>query len=250
MKNDKKIILKGSKKIISLALASVMITSGLLGCSKETKSLDEKQIGFNISNDDFKRSNGLYYYVLNKEGYHYYRNYNVDEFSYGKSFAKVDETKEYGTNFLNTMASSFYEKELKIVWPEDYVKAPYNIFNFDINLKIENVTAIIETPYVIVYSSITAKKDIESKNPKLKKIKKGDKISSVALYHDDKLLAFKQTGMGEDCNNVVKSKVGDIDVAISTVYELGLLNKTKDATYLDLYKYQKKLNNIPFKSTV
>ena len=234
------------KKVVMLGIATSLAFS-TSGCSKE-----EEKIGYLVENDDnIMNSDGLYQYVVDYNGLES-NNYNFSIGYNNISFAKVIEEKEYGTSFFNEMTSAFYRKHLKVIWPDCF--SLYNLdawlkeSNFDFDLKVENIKLLNGPTFKVFYSSITAKrklnligKDVISNGKR--EFLSGDNISSIAIYYESELVAFKQYGVGSDCENVVSQTIGDVDVAFVKISELGLLNETQNISLEKLKEYQEELND-------
>ena len=79
---------------------------------------------------------------------------------------------------------------------------------------------------VNIYSSATAHRDLDIDDSYLtdgrKEIKKGDKLSSVAIYYEDDLICYTQSGAGSESQNVIDASVGDAGVALLLLKKLAI----------------------------
>lgn len=233
-------------KLIALALAAGVGCS-MNGCGKNSEEKVE-EIGYLVECTDLPWQEGLYTYVINLEGLES-ENYDFDDAVHGIRFAKVNEKEEHGTTLSNDMTTAYYRDSLKMVWPscfEQYGMNWFNDSNFACTYIVENVSEYEGSSYTIARSSMTVKRDlipIGKKSAEAKTLKEGDNMSSVAIYYGDELVAYKQTGVGSDCENVIESTVGDVDLALSKVSDLGLLVETKLVDSKELYDLQEELND-------
>lgn len=251
--NKENDLLKNKRKklgILALATSAAILMSG---CGKSNKTVSE-EVGYLVETENLEDYNGLYSYIIDVNGLESKKQDYTSGLSSiePKNFAKVIDTKEYGTDFSNEMSSAFYWKNIIIVWPDCYSLYNNNFYkgtaSFDYDLKIETLQEYFGEKYTVVYSSATAKKDLKLGDAYLltddkKALYKGDNMSSIAIYKDNELIAYKQTGVGSDCKNVKESLKGNVDLALSTVKDSGLLSETKEITYDDLYVQQEELNN-------
>ena len=229
-----------AKRVLVGMLSSVLILSGMLRCGKQ----DENNIvGYNVETSDNVNENGFYFYVINTKGFESDKN-DFSDTSNNIILAKVSEREEYGTNLRGEQTISFYREALKLVWPECFNSYDVDTVlpNFDIEVKFEKLVdgSSFSPTYIVIYSSITAKEDLDLEDGQ-KLIKKGDNMSSVAIYYNG-LVAFKQTGVGSECENVKAATVGDLDLALSTVSNYGLLIETESISYEELNEIEKELN--------
>ena len=221
---------KIKKGALALSLA-VSMTAGMTGCGQ--KSDDATPLTELASNDD---ADDLEYYniditKLESEKHDFKSNF------YPVRMAQVVEKEEYGTNFFNDRMAGFYNKNLKYVWPEAYATystAWLNSGNFDFTLVVEKLDELDSSnEYIIYRSSMTAKRDLHSVSvntpllPGQRYIEEGDTISSVAIFLDDELIGYTQTGIGSDCENVQNAIKGDVDGALTRVYNI---DKTKQSS--------------------
>ncbi len=130
------------------------------------------------------------------------------------------------------------------MWPDYYsnFNLTYMLSYFDCAIRVEIVQECAECAYTIVYNSATAKKDVKVNSDGQNYFKKGDNMASVAIYYDNELIAYQQTGFGSECENVISQEKENFDLALSKVSDLGLLTETKTLTYRELYNQQEELN--------
>ena len=216
-------------------------------CSKN----EEEKIGFQIENEiNNLDNNGLYEYLVDYSGLES-QNYDFSDNFNSKSFAKVDSEEIHGTSFWNEKSSAYYRQNLVLIWPDCY--SLYDITpwlresNFDLDLKYEQLKLLNGPKFLVIYSSITAKRKLnligkDILNSDKLEFLSGDNISSTAIYYEGELVAFKQTGVGSDCENVQKAIVGDVDIALNKISQLGLLKKSEKISLDDLLVYQEELN--------
>ena len=231
------------KNIFALTLATSMVLP-VAGCEKDR---EESEIGFLVeSTSSFDSDAGLYSYVINTDGLESQK-YDFSTAIGNINLAKVVEKKEYGTINFNDMTPAYYRQNLRLVWPscfDGYGIAWFNDANFDCSFTMEEVKACAGGFYTIVYSSMTAKRDLlgPAANDAIRRLEKGDTLSSTAIYWKEELVGYQQTGVGSDCENVIESTVGDVDVALSKISDLGIVDGVKTVDYHELYKYQEELN--------
>ena len=233
-------------RLLALAMAAT-VTATMSGCSKSKETKNEF-VGFSVQSSSFDTENGLYSHVINVKGL------ESEKYDYSSSLrtirlAKIDEEIVYGTNIFNEQTTAFYRDKMILKWPECYSVygiAWFNRSNFDCEIKIQKLKECAGSEYIVQYSSITAKRDFDLNVSMLGNgqnfIYKGDNMSSIAIFHNDELVAYKQTGVGSECENVMNATIGDVDIALNTIEDLDLLEETVELSYMDLYEYQEKLN--------
>lgn len=246
MENKTNVLKKIRKRMIALALATSIVLP-VVGCQKD-RNEKESEIGFLVeSTSSLDTDAGLYSYVINTDGLESQK-YDFSDTTRNINLVKVVEKQEYGTTDFNNMTPAYYRQNLRIIWPScfnGYGIAWFNDSNFDCSFTIEEVKACAGGFYTIVYSSMTAKRDLlgPAANDVARQLEKGDVLSSVAIYFKEELVAYKQMGVGSDCENVIASTVGNVDVALSKISDLGILDEVKIVNYRELYEYQEELNN-------
>jgi len=233
-----------TKKITSLGvLMTMLVTASGCSNSKDTKT---NIIGYNVESSTDKRQDGLYSHIINTNGL-VSSKYNFSSLN-NINFVKVTEVEEYGTNIKNEKTTAFFRENIHLVLPDcfgSYTSPAWfnNTSNFDMQIRCEKLEdGGFGNPYIVVYSSITAKRDLYTGQTIFKDgqdiIHKGDNLSSVAIYYDGELVAFKQTGVGSECENVKQATIGNVDLALTTVK----LDETKTVTYNELNKMENSLN--------
>jgi len=226
------------KKITSTALLLSMLL-GVSGCNSNKKV----EFGYKVESSTNKNENGLYTYIINTDGL-VSSNYNFSDNSV--NLVKVSKSEEFGTKFSNKKTAAFYRENLKLVWPDCFgaykMSAWLTETNFDIKLKYEELSDGFGTPYYVIYSSITAKRDLLNNiriyKDEQKPIQKGDNISSIAIYYDNELVAFNQTGVGCESKNVINSNIGNVNIALSKLD----LTESKTITYDELNNIERNMN--------
>ena len=73
-------------------------------------------------------------------------------------------------------------------------------------------------------------------------INEGDTLSSRAIYYEGELVAYKQTGAGSESQNVIDGTIGDVDLALSTVEDYGLLDETEVVNEEEINDIEDSLN--------
>lgn len=238
-----------AKRILAGIVAGTLISTGMSGCGKKVQNENDNVVGYSVETSDNLSEIGLYSYIINTKGFES-DNYIFSSSNNSINLVKVSDREEYSTNSRKEQTIDFYRDSLKLVWPECF--SFYNVesilSNFDIEVKYEKlVDGSSSSPtYIVVYSSITAKndlvvEDLSSLGDGQQLIKTGDNMASIAIYYDG-LVAFKQTGVGSDCENVKEATIGDVDLALSTVFNYGLLEKSESISYEELNEIEKQLN--------
>ncbi len=220
-----------TKRIVALGtLLTTLLT--VSGCSNSHKKASDSSTGYIVETIEENQENEVYSYVIDNDGLVSSKN-NLPEGIYA---VKVVEKEEYGTNFLNEMTAAFYSENLRIVLPDIYSSYDsigwYSSSNFDIQIICEKLeTRNSSKPYVIVSSSMTAKRYLFAGSLMLtngqKYFHKGDNMSSIAIYYDDELVAFKQMGVGSECKNVASATIGDVDLALSPIEDSKAINSSE-----------------------
>ena len=216
------------------------------GCSKNNNKSDE--IGYIV---ETTTDSDLYTHVINTRGF-YSDKYNFGESINCVEFAKVIETEEYDSRkIINDKTDAFYRENLKLVWPDCYNTFDSTYWtkqnSFDMSIKSEKIKTTGDSEYIVINSSMTAKRNLDNGinlyRDGQKQIKKGDNFSSTAIYYNNELVAYKQTGAGSECANVKQATIGDVDKALSTIKEAGILSETKEISAQDLYNKEDELSN-------
>ncbi len=230
--------LKKKVKLVTLAAGIAIIATG---CTK--KENDFQEIGYEIVSETDDTSE-LYSYIVNTHGF---ENENI-VFSELDPISLYQVTEEENYN-QNNKATGFFIKYMRIVWPDCFslYDTAYRINGFDFQIqarKLSDTNGI--SPIVVVHSSMTAKRDLNLNVTFLdsdqKEIKKGDTLSSTAIYYNGELVAYQQTGAGSDSQNVIDATVGDVDLALSTVEDYNLLRETEIIDLSDLKELENALN--------
>lgn len=234
-------------QILSFIITTTM-TFSLSGCRKD-KENNDNPIGYNLiseQNNDNK-ANGIYSYLLNCDGF------VCEKYDFPTSIqlSKVIEKEEYGTKLSNARTASFYRDNIKIVWPDcfsNYGNAWFDTDNFNFDIIVEKLNSFNGVDNIIVVrSSMTAKRNLNNSinymytNGQLP-IEKGDNLSSIAIYYDNELIAFKQTGVGSDSQNVLDATIGNVDLALKEVKDEFNLSTTQNVTKDELNEILKNIN--------
>lgn len=227
-------------KIIGSRLCALIAAGALLVCAKESSKKNNSvkgQIGFYVSGSSgVKSESGMYSYIINKKGF------RQDKIEHKNiiSIAKSNGVRKYGDSSLEKRSCDWYKKNMKIILPDSFDNQNKDWFNcddFDCGLECEELQDCLGDTYNIIRTKIILKKDIDNK------FQTSDSMSSVAIYYKNNLVAYKQTGIGSECNNIKKSLIGNVDEAISTLYDYGILSNWKETTIEDICNYQEHLNN-------
>lgn len=201
----------------TLLLASVIAFSSI-ACSK--KEVKEDRVGIIVEIDDNKDE---YQYFFNADGTMH--GLLIDTYYSRLELLKITNHEKY-TNDLNSnieaMSTGFFNTNNCVVWPECFNHYSMNILtaeNCVRTLDVKDLSGLRGNEFKLVTNSIEFKKDIDNiyldvYTNENRQINKGDKIEAVALLYEDEVIAFKQTGVGSDCENVTKTFIGDIDSAI------------------------------------
>ena len=215
---------KGLKKGIAMLSLATSLAIVSTGCSKETK---EEEIGYEVMTNDSETPE-LYSYVIDERGFES-ENYSFGDFE-PLSLAKVQNEEIY--DFSNK-SLGFFRKNMVMIKPDCY--SLYGdvtwINGFNMSIDRKEISTGWST-YVVIDYSMTAKRDLDDIRIRLlpaeyKLINKGDTLSSRAIYYEGELVAYKQTGAGSESQNVIDGTIGDVDLALSTVEDYGLLDETE-----------------------
>lgn len=227
-------------KIIGSRLCALIAAGTLLVCAKESSkknNFGKDQVGFYVSgSSDIKIESGMYSYIINKKGF----KQNEIECKNTISIAKSNGVRRYGDSSLEKRSCDWYKKNMRIILPDSFNNQKKDWFNcddFGCILEYEELQDCLGDVYNIIRTKINLKRDIDNK------FQVGDSMSSVAIYYKNNLVAYKQTGIGCECNNIKKSIIGNVDESISTLYDYGILNNWKETTIEDICNYQEQLNN-------
>ncbi len=225
-------------------LAVVALATGLAftesGCAKDKSG--GKEVGYNLITDS-GRTSGLYTYIINGQGLESNKYHFDDDFI---RLMKVSEKEEYHNNDKTT---AFFRENINMVWPDCFAldNHPAVAEAFDMNLELEKLTTTTMTSFTVVNSSMTAKHDIDSGTQILingqQEIKKGDTLTSTAIYYEGELVAYQQTGAGSNSQNVLDATKGDVSIALQTVSEYGLLSATEAVDYQEFNEIESSLVN-------
>ena len=231
--------LKGLKRgiaMLSLATSLAMVSTG---CSKETK---EEEIGYEVMTNDSETPE-LYSYVIDERGFES-ENYSFGDFEL-LSLAKVVSEEKYDAS---NKATGFFRKNMVMIKPECYSlygEASW-INGFDMSIDRKEISTGWST-YDVVDYSMTAKSDlnlnIDLLPAEYKEINEGDTLSSRAIYYEGELVAYKQTGAGSESQNVIDGTIGDVDLALSTVEDYGLLDETEVVVERQLHDIEDSIND-------
>lgn len=228
--------LKNRVAVVALATGVAFIGTG---CGKE-KTDDTTEVGYNLIADS-GRTSGLYSYVINGEGL------ESEKYLFDDDFVKLMKVSEREVYNNDNSTTAFFRKNIKMVWPDCFKldNHPAVAGAFDMHMELEKMTSTNMTSFVVVNSSMTAKHDIDPGIQFLingqKEINKGDTLASTAIYYDGELVAYQQTGAGSDSQNVIDATVGNVDVALQTVSEYGLLTETEIVDYQEFSEIENDL---------
>lgn len=229
---------KGLKKgiaMLSLATSLAMVSTG---CSKEVK---EEEVGYEVMTNDSETPE-LYSYVIDERGFESEK-YDFDDFD-PLYLAKVQNEEIY--DFSNK-ALGFFRKNMVMIKPDCYSLYDNVSWIHGFNMSIDRKEISTEwATYVVIDYSMTAKRDLDLNIDLLpaeyKEFNEGDTLSSRAIYYEGELVAYKQTGAGSESQNVIDGTIGDVDLALSTVEDYGLLDETEVIDEGKLHDIEDSLN--------
>ena len=119
------------------------------------------------------------------------------------------------------------------------------IHGFNMSIDRKEISTEWST-YVVIDYSMTAKRDLDLNIDLLpaeyKEFNEGDTLSSRAIYYEGELVAYKQTGAGSESQNVIDGTIGDVDLALSTVEDYGLLDETEVVNEEEINDIEDSLN--------
>ena len=237
------------KRLVALALATGMTVS-MGGCSnnkgKQNQEESQTELGYLI---EYGYEAGLYTYIINKNGLKISSKLksqlDLDE-NKEISYARVVDVDEFSTNVgffdKENFTPAWWGKHFYVVWPDCYDNFSKHDTKelFDINLRYEEIKELDGSLYTIIYFDAVSKKDWQRPKDFINKrrIYQGDTFSSIAICYNGKIIAYKQSGAGCDCENVTSSIKGDVDLALLKVD----VDSVIEVSYDDLYSLQKELN--------
>lgn len=237
-------------KIKLLTYATIVgLTSSMGGCNKIKNEDSNSEVGYLIeSNENFYESDkaGLYSYLINTNGFES-SNHDFSNTKTKLRYAQVAAEETYN-NSSSDLDSDYIKDNFKLIWPSSYAnydEDEFNLTNTDFSLEIEQLKDLSGTSYKVIYSSLEITKDLipsNQLNNTAKTLLEGDNFSSTAIYYNDDLIAYKQTGSGSNDENVVNATRGDVDTAISTLKELDMLEETTKVTYQELESQEEIIN--------
>ncbi len=216
MKNKK--LIKNIKKGLCILVAGTVIGS-FVGCSKNKNEV----VSINIT-DDTIESTDEYTYIFNPEFVEdnalkaTFIDENIDLLRETENTYYTSSFSMEGASITNCMSKgtfgSFFNN---LVFPDEYTYVSPTSRLIDTSLRCQDFVGFnSDDKYQYVEAKLVVKKDIPSyATSKTKQLKKGDEMSSRALYvlrgNEVKLLAYEQTGVGSDCENVKEKTFGNID---------------------------------------
>lgn len=237
-------------KIKLLTYATIVgLTSSMGGCNKIKNEDSNSEVGYLIeSNENFYESDkaGLYSYLINTNGFES-SNHDFSNTKTKLRYAQVAAEETYNNSSSN-FDSDYIKDNFKLIWPSSYAnydEDEFNLTNTDFSLEIEQLKDLSGTSYKVIYSSLEITKDLipsNQLNNTAKTLLEGDNFSSTAIYYNDDLIAYKQTGSGSNDENVANATRGDVDTAISTLKELDMLEETTKVTYQELESQEEIIN--------
>lgn len=218
-------------KLISGVLATTMLFS-LAGCNKEDKKTDS--ISINIVDEMYKDKNGEYEYILNLEAI---KANPLNKFSLFKEV----QTENYNNYSLDGKTDAFFNKYNYIILPSCYEhynngvenKGFYKFIyeNSKRSLEIKKLEGLDGNTLTLITNRIEITRNINPGYKMLvggqKQLLKGDKLESKTLMYDGEIIAFKQTGVGSECNNVIQ--IGKLDITLIPVNSI--LNRDINIKY-------------------
>lgn len=228
-------------KLISGILATTILLT-LSGCNKEDKKSD--LISINIVDEMYEDKNGEYEYILNLEAI---KVNPLNKFS----LLKEVETERYDNYSLDGKTDAFFNKYNYIILPSCYEhynngienKGFYKFIyeNSKRNLEIKKLEGLDGNTFTLIINSIEITRNINPGYKMLmgdqKQLLKGDKLESKALVYEGEIIAFKQTGVGSECDNVIQ--IGKLDNALIPVNSI--LNEDINIEYNET---ESVLNNV------
>lgn len=235
---------KNINKGICILLAGTIIGS-FAGCSK-TKN---EAVSINIIDNNFE-SNDEYTYIFDPKFIEdealkvKFIDENIDLLRESKDTYYTSNIFMEGANITNLMTkgtfSSFFNY---LVFPDGYSYVSPISSSVNTSLERRDFIGLNNDVYQYVEAKLEVKKDIIRSNSKA--LKKGDKMVSRALYvkKENKvyLLAYEQTGVGSDCENVKEKKCGSID---EVLINLGVIMDTdRDMTMSEVADFVDNYDN-------
>lgn len=228
-------------KLISGVLATTMLFT-LSGCNKEDKKTDS--ISINIVDEMYEDKNGKYEYILNLEAI---KANPLNKFS----LLKEVQTENYNNYSLDRKTDAFFNKYNYIMLPSCYEhynngienKGFYKFIyeNSKRKLEIKKLEGLDGNIFTLITNSIEITRNINPAYKMLiggqKQLLKGDKLESKTLMYDGEIIAFEQTGVGSECDNVIQ--IGKLDNALIPVNSI--LNEDINIKYNET---ESVLNNV------
>ena len=259
--------LKIYKRITSGVLALVSLGSVLVfnGCTKDkkndavyisvTKSISEEYL-----DEDSNLSRIKYLRQENKHDKKF--EYILDTEDYGKELLYVNKAKNYTSEIIkdfteeNTiaMSSRFFYDYASYILPDcyKYASEKFNGNLCEYNIKVKEFMSNKGRRYLLYETNLEFKREPNYPTPLIlfegqEKIRKGDYINCKRLYREDYVsgatpnraltfVAFSQTGMGSDCDNVKNYHIETNQVE----FTFDMLIKLSDSGLIE--------NNITFKT--
>ncbi|MBE6139180.1 MAG: hypothetical protein E7174_01555 [Firmicutes bacterium] len=229
LKNEKTRLISGALIITTLFT--------LTGCKSENKKDDT--ISINIVDEMYEAKNGEYEYVLNLEAI---KVNPLNKFS----LLKEVETESYNNYSINGKTDAFFNKYNYIILPSCYEhynkgienKAFYKFIyeNSKRKLEIKKLKGLDGNIFTLITNSIEITRNIDPGYKMLiggqKQLLKGDKLESKTLMYEGEIIAFKQTGVGSECDNVIQ--IGKLDKALIPVDSI--LNEDVNIKYNETEK--------------
>ena len=205
---------KRLKKGLCILLAGTLIGS-FAGCSKN----NDEAVSINIVDNNFE-SNDEYTYIFDPEFIEdetlkvKFADENIDLLRETEDTYYTSSLSMEGANITNLMTkgtfSSFFND---LVFPDRYSYVSPISSSINTSLERKDFIGFNNDVYQYVEAKLEVNKDIMRDN--YKALKKGDKMASRALYakrgNKVYLLAYEQTGVGSDCENVKEKTCGNID---------------------------------------
>ena len=206
------------KKGVCILLAGTIIGS-FVGCSKNK----DEAVSINIIDNTFE-SNDEFTYIFNPEFIAMndalrtiFVDGNIDLLRETKNTYYTSDLSMEGANITNLMTkgtfNSFYSN---LVLPDCYGYVSPTSYLLNTSLRYKDFVGFNNNDeYQYVEAKLVVKKDIIRPDVPGKILRKGDEMSSRAFYvkrgNEVYLLAYEQTGVGSDCENVKDKTCGNID---------------------------------------
>ncbi len=229
-------------------LPIILIGATAVGCysfTKNNKKLNEN--GYIVEEDSAFREDGNYSYLLDTR---VLKSENIEK---RINFARlIDNDSKSTGNLFTEFTSKFYSDNIMVILPNEYACYTSLVFSKDY-FKIDYNKSVYQTLqgeiYTVIETEYEAKDyiDIEYRNiyslkgSGLSEFQKGDILSSIAVYCQGQLVAYNQSGVGSNSENIKNAQFGNPSSLVSNINLDASINLTLGD--LDELEYDMNQNN-------